>query len=301
VDDRVWRNVSVVLGVVCAVLIGVAGAILIVDNKNGSTPTSGPDSSDLATATTSEGPGSVASASLGTISAPTPSPTPGEPAAAATITFNQMKLDATNDTKGFARTFTFITDGPGPVTWAITKNSAGGTSRMCAKVDNSAFTCKVGGLMSSKGAMSDSTPDKPSTWTVTFLGYGNSAPTVDIAITWPTTSPKITLTHGRLQGSSTEGVSEFLNGFTATFKPRAAGVLNVQASWTIITADIGVSLSDTTSTPAVTVDDRQYKTAQYLTPAYTFNVDATKTYTVKLRNESADSGRPDLTAQITFP
>ena len=94
---------------------------------------------------------------------------------------------------------------------------------------------------------------------------------------------------------------QLLNGFTATLKPRAGGSLNVQASWTTVTADVDMSLSDVTSTPAVKLDDRQFKSAAYLNPAYTYNVDSTKTYLIKLRDLSPDSGRPDLTAQIAFP
>jgi len=41
--------------------------------------------------------------------------------------------------------------------------------------------------------------------------------------------------------------------------------------------------------------------ATYINPAFTANVDPTKTYQVKLRNQSADSGSPDLTALIAFP
>ena len=43
------------------------------------------------------------------------------------------------------------------------------------------------------------------------------------------------------------------------------------------------------------------KAVTYINPAFSANVDATKTYVVKLRNTSADSQRPDLTAQVTFP
>jgi hypothetical protein len=305
VDDRVWKNVSIVLGIVCAILIGIAGALMFVGKDDGSSVSS-PDASLIAIDTASPGaetemPTNGTPGSSDTTT-PNDTPTAGPPgeAAPATITFNSMMLDSEKDGAATVRTFTFQTDAPGSVTWAVVKNSPKGTTRMCASVDQQKATCKIGGLMSLTGT-SDATTAKPSTWTFSFVGYGTSAPTVDIQFTWPTTSPNISLTHGRLQGSSTEGVSEALNGFSATFKPRRAGSLNLQATWSTITADIDVSLFNASAPPAVGVDERPYSQANYLHPTYTYTVDPSKTYLLKLRNQSPDSGRPDLTAQISFP
>jgi hypothetical protein len=134
-------------------------------------------------------------------------------------------------------------------------------------------------------------------WKVTVVGYGNSKPTVDLTLTWPTDSPKVTLSNGRLQGGSSP---EGLNGFTATFKPRSEGAINVQAQWTAVTANVDMTLADV-GPPSVKVDQRSYQAATYVNPPYTYNVDSTKTSQLKLRNLSADSGRPDLTVQVTFP
>ncbi|MGA3030879.1 MAG: hypothetical protein ABSE58_09115 [Candidatus Limnocylindrales bacterium] len=299
-DDRVWKNVSIVLGVVCALLIGVAGALMILGHGTGSTPTAEPGATDVASAS---GSGNNAGPSGGTSHAsPTPAvtPTPGVPSPA-TITFNSLGLDAANDAKGTARTFTFISDGAGSVTFAVTKISAGGTAKLCIKVDTGAFACQVGGAGKLPNFPKGKSDPGHNTWTATVVGYGNSKPTVDVTFTWPTASPKVTMSHGRFQGSSTSGVAESLNGFTATFKPRAPGAVNVQATWTLVTANATLTLMDATSAPSVTVDTRQYQGATYINPAFTANVDNTKTYMVELRNTSADSERPDLTAQITFP
>ena len=184
------------------------------------------------------------------------------------------------------------------MTYAVTKTSAGSSTKMCAKVDAGDTGCKVLALPNFLKGAADA---EHNTWTVTLVGYGNSHPTVDVTFTWPAVTPKILLNHGRFQGSSSPNVAEALNGFSATFKPRAAGPLNVQASWTTITTDVEMSLSDVTTPPAVTVDHRQYSAVTYVSPAYNYNVDPTKTYLLKLRNTSADGQRPDLTAQITFP
>jgi hypothetical protein len=298
VDDRVWKNISLVLGVICAVLIGVAG-VLMVYGGGTATPTAGDNPSAIANVTgTPNNPGSTGTGSPGTT--PT-APGSAGPASQATIIFNSMKLDAEKDSNAKARTFSFQTNGAGPVSWAVTKISPSGSVRMCASVDQGQATCKVGGVMSSKGAMSDSTADKPSTWTVTFYGYGDSTPTVDVQLSWPTSDAKVTLNHGRFQGSSTEGVSEALNGFTATFKPRKSGSINVQASWTDITADVKIDLFDSTVNPPQALDSKAYSGVNFVKPAYTYNVDSSKTYQVKLRDQSADAQRPDLTAVVQFP
>jgi hypothetical protein len=294
-DDRVWRNISIGLGVICALLIGVAGALMIVGGRSDSS--AGPSETPIvaeATPTTAalpSGSGTVATP------APTPTPSPG-PSLPATIVFNGLGLDAANDTAGTLRTFTFQSDGAGALNVSVTKTSAGGTSKMCIKVDAGAFACKVGSLPGFPKASSDTAH---STWTVTLQGYGASKPTVDLSITWPTSSPKVTISHGRFQGSSTTGVSEGLNGFTATFQPRTGGSMNVQASWTGVAANAELILTDVTSTPTVKLDDRNYSGATYVNPSFSFTVDSTKSYQVKLRDTSADSGRPDLTAQISFP
>jgi len=304
VDDRIWKNLSIVLGIVCAVLLGIAGALMVVHKDGSSGPTSSPDSSAISEGTqaptdgsgnpVSQPPGSPIPGPSGTL-APTPKLGPSAPA---TITFSGLALDAANDKSGTVRTFTFISDGPGPVTYAVTKTSAGGSTKMCAKVDAGDFGCKVLALPNFLKGAADA---EHNTWTVTLVGYANSHPTVDVTFTWPAVTPKITLNHGLFQGSSSPNVAEALNGFSATFKPRAAGPLNVQASWTTITTNVEMSLSDVTTAPAVTVDHRQYSAVTYISPAYNYNVDPTKTYLLKLRNTSADSQRPDLTAQITFP
>lgn len=313
-DDRVWKNVSIVLGVVCAVLIGVAGALMVVnknDGSSGSSPDASADASLIADDTSSPGldtPGPSGPTSSGSI-APNGSPTPGgSPGTAgpATITFNSMMLDPSTDANHTARTFTFQSDASGPVTWAVTKVSPSGIVRICYDVDtdNQAAKCRnttAGKLYTSTGAGSTGTPDKPDTWTITFVGMNTFACTVDLQFTWPTTSPKIKLDYGRLQGSATDGVSEALNGFSATFKPRKAGPLSLEATWSAITADVDVSLYDASVSPPVGLDERPYSQATYLHPVYTHNVDGSHTYLLKLRNKSNDAGRPNLTAQISFP
>jgi len=301
VDDRIWRNISIGLGVVCALLIAVAGALMIVGKPAQTTagPTPTPTSVAVATATGS----AVATPTL--VATPTatspagPGASPSQSAPFATVLFNGLALDAATDKAGTIRTFTFETDGVGPLNLSVVKTSAGGTTRMCAKVDTQKLVCKVGSLPNFVKAYTDT---ERSTWTVTLQGYNTSKPTVDLSLTWPTKAASVTISHLRFQGSTTAGVSEGLNGFTATFKPRAGGTLGLQASWTQVIVNAQVTLVDATSTPTVKVDQRDYTSATYITPDYSFNVDATRSYQLKLRNLSANTtDRPDLTVKLSFP
>jgi hypothetical protein len=298
VDDRVWKNISIALGVVCAILLGIAGALMVVHKGGTSGASPSPDASAISEGSPAPTDNSGASLAPGTSQDPNATATPvatlGK-SSPATVTFTGLALDAANDKAGTARTFTFTSDSKGPVTYAVTKTSAGGTTKLCAKVDTGAFACKVGATPNFLTGTSDATPN---VWTVTLVGYGNSKPTVNVTFTWPAVTAKLTLNHLRFQGT---GAAEALNGFSATFKPRSAGPLNVQASWTTINADVEMSLADVTTPPEVAVDHRQYSAVNFVSPAYNYNVDPAKTYLLKLRNTTADQVRPDLTAQITFP
>src|ERR1035437_4793846 len=89
----------------------------------------------------SSGPSVVTSPGSAAPAAPTPTPGKASPA---TMTFTGLGLDASNDAKGAPRTFTFTSDGNGPVTFAVTKISSGGTAKLCISVDDGAFACKIG-------------------------------------------------------------------------------------------------------------------------------------------------------------
>jgi hypothetical protein len=300
-DDRVWKNISILLGVVCALLLGVAGALMVVGHRG--TASEGSPRPSIAEATESTDTSiptdmSGASPTAGPVITPGPSGTPG-PIAPATVTFSGIGLDAANDTNGTTRTFTFTSDGGGPVPIAVTKISSGGTAKLCVSADAAAFSCMVGNPSKLPAFPKAAADTAHSTWTIALIGYGPSTPTVDLTFTWPTGSPKVMFTHGRLQATP-----EGNNGFTFTFKPRAAGTLNVQSAWSPGTFDVNMSLFDVTTSPAVAIEGagHDYKSVTYISPAYTAEVGPTKSYQVKFRRTSSEtSDRPDLTAQITFP
>jgi hypothetical protein len=304
VNDSSWRSLSAILGVACVILIIAAGALLA---TSGGSPA--PSSSDVgqtgatpsgSVATESSGPSAPASASsVPSVPSATPTPTAMPKAPIALATFSNLMLDAANDASGTARTFTFITDGAGPVGIGFTQGTGKALVKICAKIDDSKPDCRTGSKVTFTGALTDTAH---SVWIVTLVGAGANTPTVSVSLSWPTNTPRITLTHGRLQGSTSPGVPEALNGFICTFKSRAAGNVTVAASWTTITTDIAMSTANVIGTTVNTVDEKQFKAAKNLgTPGYTFGVDGGKYYRVSLRDTAADSQRPDLTAVISFP
>lgn len=302
-NDTTWRNLSAILGAACLVMIVAAGALLMAggDSSASSTPSNQPSATVLPS-------GSVASDSvptpivIGPTGTPTilPSITPVPKAPIASITFNNLQLDASTDPQGKARTFTFITDGVGPVGISITKSSpAKTTTKICASVDGSKPDCRIGTRVTYTGAFTDTAH---SVWVVTLIGNVGATPTVDVKFSWPANKATITLTHGRLQGSSSPGVSENLNGFAATFVARANGNVGLSALWTTITTDVAVTTSQVVGSSTNLLDQKQFTSAQNLgTTGYSFGVQVGKTYQLALRNVSADSQRPDLTAVISLP
>jgi len=232
---------------------------------------------------------------------PTAAPIATPTAPIALITFNEMMLDAPDDPQAQARTFTFKSDGPGPVSAAVVKNkNASDSTSLCVAVDGGAFTCQSGGLPSFAAQATTA----HSAWTVRVISAANSTtPVVDIAFSWPTSSPKISLIHGRLQGSTSPGVPVELNGFNVTFRPGGAGNLTVSSKWTVILTYVDVVLADATGVPLVAIDHHQYTGggSGVSQISYTHAVDHSKSYRFQLRDMAADNYRPDLSADISFP
>jgi hypothetical protein len=301
VDDKSWRNLSAVLGVACVVLIVAAGALLATSGESPA-PSQQPGNSVAVESPTGSTesllPDESPSEALFTpFASPTPTP---PPAHVASVTFNDLQLDAMNDPLGKPRTFTFISDGKGAIVISIVKSSpAKTTTRICAWVDGSKPDCRTGTKVTYKGAYTDTAH---SVWVVTVIGNQGATPVIDLTLSWPANTPRVEMTHGRLQGSSTPGVPDTLNGFTVTTTPKTDGNIGVSASWTNLTTDVRVTTDQVVGSSSNLVDQKAYNGAQNLgSPGYSFGVTAGKTYRLALRNLSTDSGRPDLTAVITLP
>jgi hypothetical protein len=303
VNDASWRNLSAILGVACVVLIVAAGMLLMTGGESSASPSLAP--SQIAVTdqpTDSSAPESVEPPASGSIEPSAPIATPTLPANApmATVSFVNMQVDAQNDPLSKARTFTFITDGVGKIGASFTTVSPNtAQSIICLSFDGSKPTCVRGTRYSFAKASTDTTH---SVWVVTIIGYQTNTPIVNLTLSWPSNTPRVTMTHGRFQGSSSPGVPEALNGFTAQFAATRAGTAGVSASWTAVTADARVTTDQISGSSSNLLDQQQYTGVQNLgTPGYAYAVTAGKTYRLSLRDLSADSGRPELTATISLP
>ena len=273
-NDSSWRTLSAVLGVACVILIIAAGALLATTGES-APPTPGPSDTAIVGSPSPSGvaptdsnvpPDTPTPTATATV-APTPTPTAPAKAPIVSVTFNNLMLDASTNALGTARTITFITDGTGPVKIAITK-SPKALTYICVKLDENKPDCRKG---TTSIKYNGSTDTVHSLWTVTLVGYQSNTPTIDLAMSWPSNTGKVSFTHGRLQGSTTPGVPDALNGFTATFKTRTAGNVTLGAAWTLVTANIDVSLADVDGPKAIAVDDKQFPAAQNLgTSGYSF-------------------------------
>jgi hypothetical protein len=203
-------------------------------------------------------------------------------------------LDSATSPSHAARTFTFTSDGPGPVTASIVSTSPTDSTTICVKADLASNVCQSG-----------ATPEialeavwAHSNWTVTLVSANSSTPTVDVAMTWPADHPSISIAHGRFQGSPNP---DSLRTLTATFKTRSAGPLTLSAAWPSATADATLTLTDISGPRELALDQKSYADAGSIAPGYTHIATAAHTYRIALYNESANRGLADLAATIAFP
>jgi hypothetical protein len=204
-------------------------------------------------------------------------------------------VDSAIDPARTLRTFTFESDGPGAISAQVVASSPIDTTTLCLAMDDTAATCVTGGTPSFPAAVTET---HHSRWTVTLISAGESSPTVDVAFSWPTNSPSITLGHGRFQGVPNR---DSLRTLTALFRPRAVGNATLDASWPPGVLHASVVLTDITTAPETMVRQIEYAQATATTPVYSAPVGAGRTYRLTLLNDDADGLRPDLTATITFP
>ncbi len=224
-----WRRVAMVLAVVLALLIGFGAAVLLIPRGGTSgsspTPTLVAGASPTPTLPTGEAtnplPTETPTLPASATPSPTPSPTPIPTSPTATIQFVSLQLDSPAATGGKARSIAFGSNGPGDIIVTAKVDTASSTASICLRAGTQAPTCKNGaGTISFKGHASGVT----GSWTVTAFGVATSAPAIDLTITWPVKTPKLTLSNFRFDGT---GGGDLVNGFTVVFKARGNGNLNV--------------------------------------------------------------------------
>ena len=258
--------------------------------RPGTTPAS---ASALAQGSPAHGPIAAASKPRPTAT-PTEGPLPASTSPTATITFRQIVLDGSTDVAGSARSFSFVSDGPGTVSAEIVETSPLDSTTLCVAVNETLPVCATGATPSftSHGTTAHSQ------WTVTLASPNKSSPTVDVAFRWPTDHPSITLSGARFQGSPNP---DSMRTLTADFTTRLSGSLRVDAAWSRIAVDATLSLADLSGVKPVTLGTAAYTGEVSISPSYTHLLTGGRTYEVKLYNNGRDAGRTLLTATIAFP
>jgi hypothetical protein len=222
----------------------------------------------------------------------TTSPTHQSPLAQ--ITFNNLMLESGKGKSHVARTFTFTSDGAGPVVAAVVATSPTDTTTLCMAEGIDDSQCQSG-----------ATPEidmqavwAHESWSVTLISADSSTPTLDVSLSWPTDNPSISLTHGRLQGSPNP---DPLRSLTATFKTRSAGSFSLMAAWPPATANATLTVTDVSGARTISVDKINYTGAASIVPGYAHRAAAAHTYQLVLYNDGTDVAVTNLTATIAFP
>ena len=235
-DQRAWRAISLVLGGVFVVLLAIAGLSLLPSGSAGpSTPASFPPSAgDFPSESLSPPPsGSTApslspspaspGASAGPSGSPTASPSASPTPGTATITFEDLGLDATNDQTGLTRTITFRTSGAATVKAVLSTTTGPGKTVMCLGVGSGTPTCRTW----TAGTLTGTSSGANLPWTLTLRGNTTTTPVVRLALTFTSSAPSVQLVGGRFDGPGTPA----RNGLTVDVVPTAAGAARVQADW----------------------------------------------------------------------
>ncbi len=294
------RRAGPALALLIALVVGFTGAAwLLRGPATPAAPAGSPGDSSAAVPTASLVPTPYSPSASPVVTAnestaPTATAGPSQTSPTATITFNGLKLDPSIDPAGAPRTFTFVSDGPGAVSAHVVATSLNDSSEICLTQDALPAKCSSGPMPGVDGFASAA----QTTWKVTVLSTNESSPTVDVAVGWPTDHPQITATNCRFQGSPN---LDTLRSLVATFKPRIAGNVTFDAAWPPAIVHATLTLTDVSGPTPSPVDSMAYAAAGSVSPQYSHAVESAKTYRISLYNDSADAGRPNLTATIAFP
>jgi len=227
VTEEGWRRVAMVLAVVLALLIGFGAAVVLIPRggTSGASPTptlvAGASPTPTLPGGTTQPPTETPTELPSATPSPSPSPSPIPSYPAATIQFVGLQLDG--GPNAAARTIAFTSNGPGNLSVVAKVDTASSTANICFRAGTQAATCKKGsGTISFAGKATGAT----GTWTVTAITDASSvnAPAIDLTITWPVKTPKVTLSNFRFDGT---GGGDLVNGFTVVFKARGNGNLGV--------------------------------------------------------------------------
>lgn len=164
--------------------------------------------------------GPPATASAEPTATPEPPNPPGPPA---TIVLTQLKLDAKDDPDGKNRRIEFESQGSGDITVDLAVLSPQGNATMCLRADDKQLGCKT----TAAGRLTANTTTKHADFVLTLRGEGIQTPIVDVTVTFPATTPTVTIANARFDGMDYPET----NGIQAMVTPRADGDVTLDADW----------------------------------------------------------------------
>jgi len=293
VNDR-WRTIAIILAVVLALLGGITAAVVITGGPAPvvlPSPTTAAGSSAQPSAlASSSGLPSTAPSAIASVPAasPTPVPSPSAQPNLTTITFTAMKLDAQKGTlAGLPRTFAFATEGAGTVTVVLKPTATSGRTIACLKPGGGSAVCHTG----PSATLTGTTTRAKTNWTVTAIGSGTDAPTLDIGLTFATLDPSVTLTNGRFDGKMYP-----YDGVTFKLTTPRAGSLVLKGDWGGHAFDYALLL-EAAATPAHTLSP----SGNAPHASGTFAVKAGAAYKGTLANLDDGFGLTPLTMTVSWP
>ncbi len=287
-------------------LVGIGGGVLLATSLIGRGPTSQVAATQEPTAlvspSASTGPSaapSVASPTPSPTTSPTPSPTPTPPPTPtpkpttppgppATITFTELKLDATSDPNGLDRVITFNSQGAGTITAKFSSLSPQGLTQACLIAGTKTLGCQS----AASGTLTAKTTSATVAFTVTLRGVDMFTPTIEIAITFPATKPSATITNARFDGTQFPET----NGIQAIVRPRSDGNVHLVASWGGHPFEYEVDLMEQGGTGTQTLANQLATRVDTLLPVTHANP-----WTLVLQNVETGFGPTGLTATIGWP
>jgi hypothetical protein len=280
VSMLVWPRLS---GSAASASPSVPVPTTVVTATPGASPSFGPSGSPTGSATFAATPTAT----------PSPIPVPSQTAPTASLVFRELALDSSVDPGRTVRSLAFASDGPGVVSVQVVASAPTDTTTLCVAVDGSTPICATG---ATPGFPRSIARTDHSRWVVTLISANESSPIVDVALSWPTRHPSVTLSGARFAGSPNP---DSLRTLTADFKPRTAGRATLDAAWTPTAYDATATLID--SATERVIDQVAVRGAVSLSPTFSAAVAAGRTYKLTLFNESPDGPRSGLTVTIEFP
>jgi hypothetical protein len=287
-----------------AVVAGVLVASFAVGALGGSTsptPTTAPPSTasvlespsaSLAAPSPSSSPSAGTSPSESPAASPTPAVTltpTASPAQPATITFTELKLDATDNPDGLDRVITFQAQGPGAINVSLTAVSPRGQAIVCLKSASASLGCTT----TADGTLSAQAGRALGSYTLTLRGDGITEPVVDVTLAFPTSQPSVRIKNARFDGTEFPDT----NGIDVTVTPRVTGQLGLRASWGGHPFLYEIDLIEQGGTGGGTLADQGPATR--VTTA--FDVAPPNPWRLVLQNTETGMGPTGLTATISWP